>query len=69
MSTSETWSRNAEDALRDQQIPTQRLDVSYLSESTIDWGQFSWATPTVLPTHGPKRLRPHQARALAAVPG
>ncbi len=64
VSTSDGWSKNAEDALADQQVQTQRLDVAYLSGSTIDWSDFSWATPSVLPTHGPKQLRPHQARAI-----
>ncbi|MEU4194891.1 type ISP restriction/modification enzyme [Kribbella sp. NPDC026611] len=67
VSTSDNWSKNAEEALVDQQIPTQRLDISYLSESTIDWGQYSLATPSIMPTHGPKLLRAHQAKALAAV--
>lgn len=67
VSTSDNWSKNAEDALADQQISTQRLDISFLSESTIDWGQYSLATPSIMPTHGPKALRPHQTKALTAV--
>ncbi|MDQ3307583.1 MAG: DEAD/DEAH box helicase family protein, partial [Actinomycetota bacterium] len=67
VSTSTNWSQNAEDALVDQQVSTQRVDVSFLNESTIDWGGFSWHTPSVMPTHGPKALRPHQTAALEAV--
>lgn len=67
VSTSDRWSKNAEDGLTDQQVSTQRLDISYLTVSTIDWGQFSWHTPSVLPTYGPKTLRPHQTAALEAV--
>ena len=67
VSTSDKWSKNAEDALADQQTPTQRLDVSYLSESTIDWAEYSLATPSVMPTRGPKQLLPHQIKALARV--
>jgi hypothetical protein len=48
-------------------ISTHRLDISYLSESTIDWGQYSLATPSIMPTHGPKSLRPHQTKALTGV--
>jgi len=66
VSTSDHWSKNAEDALTDQQVSTQRLDVSFLTDSTIDWDEFSWRTPSVLPTHGPKTLRPHQTAALEA---
>ena len=67
VSTSDNWSKNAEDALKDQQIATQRLDISFLSESVIEWGQYSLTTPSVMPTQGPKTLRPHQTRALEAV--
>jgi len=67
VSTSDRWSKHAEDALADQQVSTQRLDISSLSESVVDWGGFSWHTPSVLPTYGPKTLRPHQEEALAAV--
>lgn len=63
VSTTDKWSKHAEDALVDQQIPSQRLDISFLSESTIEWDAFSWLTPTVMPTQGPKQLRPHQAQA------
>ena len=67
VSTSDKWGKNAEDALVGQRIPTQRLDVSYLNDSTIDWDGFTWATPSALPTKGPKTLRPHQTKALEAV--
>jgi predicted helicase len=67
VSTSDHWSKHAEEALTDQQVSTQRLDISFLSESAIDWGAYSLATPSVMPTHGPKSLRPHQTRALEAV--
>ena len=67
VSTSDRWGKNAEDALVGQRIPTQRLDVSYLNESTVDWDGFTWATPSALPTKGPKTVRPHQTKALEAV--
>jgi predicted helicase len=67
VSTSNNWSKNAEDALKDQQIPTQRLDVHYLSDSVIEWDAYSLTTPSVMPTTDPKVLRPHQDRALEAV--
>jgi predicted helicase len=67
VATSDNWSKNAEEALMDQQIATQRLDISFLSDSVVEWDEFSWQTPSVVPTHGPKTLRPHQMRALEAV--
>jgi predicted helicase len=67
VSTSDKWSKNAEDALVDQHTPTQRLDVSRLSESVIDWAKYSLATPSVMPTLEQHQLRPHQTEALAAV--
>lgn len=67
VSTSDKWSTHAEDALKDQQIPTQRLDISFLNESTVDWEGFTWSTPSTLLTKGPKTLRPHQAMAVDAV--
>jgi predicted helicase len=67
VSTSDKWSKNAEEALADQQIPTQRLDISTLSESVVDWSEYSLATPSVMPTRGPKKLRPHQQEALDKV--
>lgn len=67
VSTSDKWSKNAEEALADQQIPTQRLDISTLSESVVDWSEYSLATPSVMPTRGPKTLRPHQQEALDKV--
>ncbi|OLR89612.1 DEAD/DEAH box helicase [Actinokineospora bangkokensis] len=67
VSTSDKWSKNAEEALADQQVPTQRLDVSILSESVVDWSRYSLATPSVMPTRKSKSLRPHQQEALDTV--
>ncbi|MGH3852885.1 MAG: DEAD/DEAH box helicase [Pseudonocardiaceae bacterium] len=67
VSTTDKWSKHAQESLVDQQISTQRLDISWLSESTIEWDAFSWSTPTVMPTKGPKLLLPHQERALQHV--
>jgi predicted helicase len=67
VSTTDKWSRNAEDALLDQQIPVTRLRVQDLDESTIDWSQFSLRRPDVLKRKERKDLRPHQSLALAKV--
>lgn len=67
VSTSDKWSKNAEDALVDQRTPTQRLDISNLSESVIDWSQYSLASPSIMPTRQRKELRRHQQQALEKV--
>lgn len=65
--TARGWSKNADDTLEGQLVPVQRVDVGYFEEANIDWSQYSWTTPEVLPSTGPKQLRPHQARALEDV--
>lgn len=59
--TSAGWSGNAEQTLVG---VAQRVDISYLADAAIDWGQFSWTTPHVVVPTGKKALRPHQKRAL-----
>lgn len=45
-------------------VPVQRVYIGYRDEVNIDWSGYSRTTPEVLPTTGPKKLRPHQTRAL-----
>lgn len=65
--TASTWSKNAEDTLRDLTVPVQRIDIAYLDDARIDWSQYSWSTPEVVVPTGPKQLRPHQQKALLDV--
>ena len=65
--TAKGWSKNADETLDGQLVPVQRVDISYLEDAGIDWTGYSWTTPEVLPTTGPKRLRPYQTQALADV--
>ncbi|GAB3668829.1 DEAD/DEAH box helicase [Nocardioides korecus] len=62
--TAKGWSKNADETLEGQLVPVQRVDIGYLEDARIDWSGYSWSTPEVLPTIGPKTLRPHQSRAL-----
>ncbi len=65
VSTTNSWSSNAEDALRNQQPPVSRIDLHDLENSQIDWAKYS---PNDAPTLNPqKTLRPHQQKALDAV--
>ncbi|MEI2711869.1 MAG: DEAD/DEAH box helicase family protein [Nocardioides sp.] len=65
--TAKSWSKNADDTLDGQLVPVQRVDLHHLDEANIDWSAYSWDTPEVLPSTGPKSLRPHQTKALQAV--
>ncbi|MEV0621734.1 type ISP restriction/modification enzyme [Nonomuraea sp. NPDC050404] len=67
VSTTDKWSKHAEDALRGQQIPVTRLRVQDLDESSVDWSQFSLDAPEMLKRKNKKDLRPHQNLALNAV--
>jgi predicted helicase len=64
-STSSYWSKNAEDALNNQQIPVSVIDLHDLENSQIDWTQYQPDSKPVLKNK--KELRNHQKRALAAV--
>lgn len=67
ISTSDSWGSNAEDAVENQNPPVQRLRVQDLDESSIDWGQFSLATPGELTKKPAKDLFPHQELAISKV--
>ena len=41
ISTTDKWSKHAEDALKNQQIPVTRITLYDLANSPIDWSQFS----------------------------
>ena len=66
VSTTNKWSKHAEEALKDQQIPVTRLDSSYLKQRDFDWPDLN--SPKNLRYTGcPKRLRPHQEKAVYKV--
>jgi predicted helicase len=59
------WSEHAEDALDGQNIPTNRIGLSDIEQSPIDWGQYARDQKIVLSEK--KKLRPHQEKALKDV--
>jgi predicted helicase len=65
ISTSDRWSKNAEDALNEQHTPVIRIRVQDLDESSVDWSQFSLDKPDKVRLKPKKSLRPHQKTALA----
>ncbi|MET4099835.1 putative helicase [Agrococcus sp. UYP10] len=67
ISTSDNWGSNAEDAVENQNPPVQRLRVQDLDDSSIDWGQFSLATPGELTKKPAKQPFPHQELAISKV--
>ena len=66
VTTSNNWSKNAEQALVDQVKPVQRIGLDHFTEADVDWSSFASDTDTLvrLPL---KQLRPHQSEALAKV--
>ncbi|MDR0489276.1 MAG: DEAD/DEAH box helicase family protein [Propionibacteriaceae bacterium] len=67
VSTTERWNPAAEASIQNQQIPVQRIGMTDLLDSSIDWSHFSFTKPEDLPLKPKKKLRPHQDQALAAV--
>jgi predicted helicase len=67
VSTTDKWTKNAEDALRGQQIPVTRLRVQDLDESSVDWSRFNLDAPEGMQRKDKKDLRLHQKLALSTV--
>lgn len=66
VSTTDKWSKHAEDTLNNQQIPVTRLTLHDLANSPIDWSEFSLKKPQ-LKLKPKKQIRPHQQTALDKV--
>ena len=64
VSTTNHWSTHAEEALRDQQPPVSKIDLSDLENSQIEWAAYQPKSAPVLKVK--KELRPHQQQALDA---
>lgn len=67
VSTTDKWSKHAEDALEAQQIPCARLRVADLEDSAVDWSKFSLAKPDQVVLRTKKKPFKHQQAALKAV--
>lgn len=69
ISTTDKWGKNAEDALDDQAIPVQRINLADIAESPIDW-DIAWPKDSLTIALSPaerKQPRPHQVEAIDAV--
>jgi len=67
VTTSNLWTRNAEEALKNQQIPVQRVLLHDMEQSLISWGAFDLTENYGSVPITQKELRPHQADALKSV--
>ncbi|MFD9117396.1 DEAD/DEAH box helicase [Streptomyces bottropensis] len=69
ISTTDRWGPNAEAALYDQQIPVQRLGLSEIAASRVEWRlpASGEASGVELSLRGKKSPRPHQREAIEAV--
>lgn len=66
VSSTNRWSSLAESALTDQNPPVERISLSTLDASPIDWGQFNPFEPERMVRREGKTLRPHQREAKEA---
>lgn len=69
ISTTDKWGKNAEDALDDQAIPVQRINLADIAESPIDW-DIAWPQDSLTIELSPaerKQPRPHQVAAIDEV--
>jgi predicted helicase len=64
VSTTDKWSKHAEDALADQTTPVSRLWFKDLADSPIDWEALDLDKPGVLKLKKKNTTRPHQDEAI-----
>ena len=67
VSTTDKWSKHAEEACEGQSIPVSRLRVQDLGESCIDWSDFDIDRPSEIKRLEHKKIRPHQKIAIEKV--
>ncbi|MGD1714760.1 DEAD/DEAH box helicase family protein [Dapis sp. BLCC M172] len=67
ISTTNKWSKNAEAALKNQQIPVVRVTIYDLANSSIDWDKYNLNNPDYLELKPKKQIRPHQEIAIEKV--
>ena len=68
ISTTDNWTKHAEDALKEQKIPCSRLGVQDLTNSSIrDWGNLYKPQETIQSDTSKKNPRSHQRDAIDAV--
>ena len=64
--TSNNWTSHAEDALKDQKIPINRVSLEDMEDGSIDWEQFDEKL-LLAKKKTPNKVRPHQELAIQKV--
>lgn len=67
VSTTDKWSKHAEDACNNQQVPVSRLRLQDLDQSPLDWSTFNPERPQSVKFESKKKLRKHQEEDLSKV--
>ena len=67
VSTTDKWSKHAAEALNNQLIPVNKLQVQDLENSKIDWSKFSVNHPQDIVLKPKNPIRPHQQTAVEKV--
>src|SRR5690625_148957 len=64
VTTTDQWTTNADEALKDRDKPIMRISLSQLKESQVDWSRFSFSKPEEVELQDKKTPRPHQIPAI-----
>lgn len=67
VTTTDKWSKHANDALGDRDKSIMRISLSQLKESQIDWSTYTFTKPEEVVLQEKKTPRPHQVPAITAV--
>src|SRR5699024_6137133 len=67
VTTTDQWTKNADEALNNRNKNIMRISLSQLKESRIDWSEFSFTKPDEITLQDKKVPRPHQIPAIEAV--
>lgn len=67
VSTTDNWSKHAEDLLNDDRVPCVRIRLQDLESSAVDWSKFSLARPDKMQLRPKKKPLLHQQEAIKDV--
>ncbi|WP_205601749.1 type ISP restriction/modification enzyme [Virgibacillus sp. Bac332] len=67
VTTTDQWTKNADEALSNRDKTIMRISLSQLKESRIDWTEFSFTKPDEIILQDKKVPRPHQIPAIESV--
>ena len=67
VSTTDHWSKHAEELLDDERVPCVRIRLQDLADSAVDWSKFSLNRPDKMQLRAKMSPRPHQQKAIKDV--